>query len=537
MRNRCLTIFFILSHLITNASTPETNSLLTELKKQLIDIEIYDRVKESSISNLKKEKQSLKTSNLLAQFNVCNKLYEEYKVYKFDSAFVYANKMIELGKLLNSRPKESYSRVKLGFIYLTSGMFKETFDCIAKVNTQYLSDTSKSEYYLLIGRAYYDLAGYNNNKFISPAYISTSNNYMDSAIYFNRNDPVLNAYLLGTKQFQELNYGAALSQFKYVLNSKISVHFEAMAACQLGYIQLYRNNKEQGVNLLIRAAIADIKSSTKETVALWSLAELLFKDGNITDAYNFIQYAKADADFYGARQRKMQIGAILPLIASKAINNVEHQKNRLLFLFFGITSLTIIIVLFLITLFKQLKKVKLKEKIIEEKNVQFKIVNQKLYEAAKINEEYIGQFFKEISSYILKLENLKMSIHTKLALNKYEDIQVAINNIDIKKERLNLYDSFDHVFLKIFPNFILVFNSLFLPINQIKPHDNELLNTELRIFALIRMGIKDTDTIAKILEYSANTIYIYKMRIKAKSIDPETFESTIANIKENGLLD
>lgn len=537
MRNLILILILIVYNFTAQAITPQTNSFLAQLKKEIISAKIYDNSKEARILSLKKLKYKIAVSNLLAQFNTCNNLYEEYKVYQFDSAFVYANKMIALSKLLNSKPKESYSRVKLGFIYLTSGMFKETFECIAKVKIQYLSDAIKSEHYLLLGRAYYDLAGYNNNKFISPAYIVTSNKYMDSAIYFNKNNPILHAYLLGTKQFQELNYGKALNQFQYVLNSKISVHFEAMAACQLGHIQLYRNNKEEGINLLIRAAIADIKSSTKETVALWSLAELLFKDGNTTDAYSFIQYAKTDADFYGARQRKMQIAAILPLIASKEINNIENQKNKLLLLIISITLLAVIIVLFLITLFKQLKKVKQKEKIIEEQNLQFKIVNQKLFEAAKINEEYIGQFFKEISGYILKLENLKMSIHTKLSIHKYDDIQTTINHIDIKKERLNLYDSFDHVFLKIFPNFIVVFNSLFEPINQIKPHDNELLNTELRIFALIRMGIKDTDTIAKILEYSANTIYIYKMRIKAKAIHPETFETTIGNIKENGLLD
>ena len=124
-----------------------------------------------------------------------------------------------------------------------------------------------------------------------------------------------------------------------------------------------------------------------------------------------------------------------------------------------------------------------------------------------------------------------MSVDTKLSIKKYEDIKLIVNNIDIKKEREALYYSFDHIFLKIFPNFIAVFNSQFEEKDQIWPHEHEVLNTDLRIFALIRMGINDNETIAKILEYSVNTIYVYKMRIKAKAINPDQFEQRIMAIK------
>lgn len=124
-----------------------------------------------------------------------------------------------------------------------------------------------------------------------------------------------------------------------------------------------------------------------------------------------------------------------------------------------------------------------------------------------------------------------MSVDTKLSIKKYDDIRLIINNINIKKEREVLYYSFDHIFLKIFPNFISVFNSQFDEKDQIWPHEHEVLNTDLRIFALIRMGINDNETIAKILEYSVNTIYVYKMRIKAKSKNPDQFEQCIMDIK------
>ncbi|MGC3943186.1 MAG: DUF6377 domain-containing protein [Chryseolinea sp.] len=92
--------------------------------------------------------------------------------------------------------------------------------------------------------------------------------------------------------------------------------------------------------------------------------------------------------------------------------------------------------------------------------------------------------------------------------------------------------SFDKVFLKLFPDFLDTFNSYFREEDRIVPKDGHLLNTELRIFALIRMGIHDTEKIAKILDYSINTIYSYKARIKSKSILPnDEFEAKIMDIK------
>jgi hypothetical protein len=309
------------------------------------------------------------------------------------------------------------------------------------------------------------------------------------------------------------------------------MHLRAMITCSLGQIYIGSNRQEDGINLLIQSAIADIKSSTKETVALFTLAEQLYKNGNIKDAYNFIQLAKADADYYGARQRKIQIGAILPLVAAEELNHSEKEKQTILMYLLAITGLASLVILFLVMIYKQLGKLKHKEKIIEDKNIQLKDINYKLVEDAHIKEEYIGQFFKIISGYILKLEKLKMSVDTKLSIKKYDDIRLIINNINIKKEREILYHSFDHIFLKIFPNFISVFNSLFEEKDQIWPQEHEVLNTDLRIFALIRMGINDNETIAKILEYSVNTIYVYKMRIKAKSINPDQFEQRIMDIK------
>ncbi|MCO5946404.1 DUF6377 domain-containing protein [Mucilaginibacter flavidus] len=532
MRAFLLLILFIPVSCFANSSD-KTDSLLKVLKTELGKSDEYLSKKELHIKKLKESESKINKDDYQAQFTLANWLYDEYKSYQFDSAYVYVNKMINISKRINYKPKEYYSEVKLSFILLSSGLFNETFRVLGKVDVNKLEDSVKSEYYFLMGRSYYDLAYYNHDKYFTPSYIKTGNRYLDSAIYFSVDNATAKTYYIGLQKLQEGEFEQGAYAFQKLLRqgSLISMHLRAMVACSLGEIYIKSDQQQDGLNMTIESAIADVRSSTRETVALYTLAGLLYKQGSIEDAYQFIKLAKADADFYGARQRKIQIGSILPLIAAEEINNSEHQKNKILIYLLIITSLAILVVIFLVLMFNQLNKVKTKEKIIEDKNVQLEYINDKLLEDANIKEEYIGQFFKEISGYILKLEKLKMTVGTKLSMKKYEDINELINKIDIKNERASLYYSFDHIFIKIFPNFIFAFNSLFEKKDQSWPHENELLNTDLRIYALIRIGINDDDTIAKILEYSVNTIYVYKMRIKARAIDHENFDKQIMAIK------
>lgn len=516
-----------------------TDSLLITLKKEIGRKNTYDEEKQDRINHLKKLQHITSKLDYSKQYDLCLKLYDEYKSYQYDSAYVYVNKLKDISIAMNDMSRAYYSQIKLGFILLSSGMFKETFDSMHKVDPKVLNDSMKVEYYFIMYRCNSDLAKYNNDKYFTPEYIRKGYAYIDSAIKLSKPGSVDRTYYMGLKHVAENdNKNGSWELNKLITPSApISMHLRAMITCSLGQIYISTNRREEGVNLLIQSAIADIKSSTKETVALFTLAEQLYKNGNIKDAYAFIQLAKADADFYGARQRKIQIGAILPLVAAEELNHSEKEKQTILKYLLAITALASLVILFLIMIYKQLGKLKHKERIIEDQNIQLKDINHKLGEDAHIKEEYIGQFFKIISSYILKLEKLKMSIDTKLSIKKYDDIRLIVNNINIKKEREALYYSFDHIFLKIFPNFISVFNSQFDEKDQIWPHEHEVLNTDLRIFALIRMGIDDNETIAKILEYSVNTIYVYKMRVKAKAKNPEQFEQCIMDIKAVDIIE
>jgi len=194
--------------------------------------------------------------------------------------------------------------------------------------------------------------------------------------------------------------------------------------------------------------------------------------------------------------------------------------------------LVIMVVAFAIIIYKQLQKLKLADKVILDVNHNLQESINKLNEANKIKEEYIGYYFNLISEYINKLDKFKRSVDNKLTTKRYEDIRILVNNINLTKEREELFINFDRAFLKIFPNFVDGYNALFSEENHVKLLPNQLLNTDLRIFALVRLGISDTEKIAHILEYSVNTIYNYKARIKGKSIiSNDEFEDAIMAIK------
>ncbi|MEO6549199.1 MAG: DUF6377 domain-containing protein, partial [Ferruginibacter sp.] len=330
---------------------------------------------------------------------------------------------------------------------------------------------------------------------------------------------------------------------------------------------------DEARDYLIQAAIADIKSSTKETSALLSVASIIFKEGKIKDAAMFIEKANDDAVFYKARLRKVQVGAILPLIKEQLIETVESQKRQLIIYLILMAVLVLLLAGVALIVKQQVKNLKiarqsllesnikqqqinqelekansLKEKyndqlkeinhqlteanlVKERYNGQMKEINRQLLEANKIKEEYLGYYFSIDTEYIVRMEKLVNTIEKKLVDRKWDEIKLMLKTVDFKKEKEELLKNFDKTFIKLFPDFVSQFNTLFNPEDQFMLKKDQLLNTELRIFALIRMGITDNEKIAEILNYSINTIYSYKTKMRNKAIiNKDEFDKKITEI-------
>lgn len=540
-------VLLCLSVLQTFAGTKQ-DSLFTTLKSELNREAYYDNKKEMEISRLKEAFNNVKIDDFKGQFDAYIKIYEEYRAYKYDSAYVYTQKMYNLSLRANDAGMLEYSKSTTAFILLSSGKFLEAFSLLQSINKKSLTNGGIQDYYSAMSRTYFDMANYDNDAIYSPIYRAKGNLYVDSVVQMTKPGSYGEAFMIAYRNFQNTNNAVAIQQFLALpkLNNKYTIHQEAIISSLLSKLYQRTNQPDSATSYLIIAATRDIQASTKETLALFDLAELVSKNGNVDDAYLYIQEALKGADFYGARQRKVQISSILPLLTANKLKSIEDEKRHFLIYLVSTIFLALLVIGVSIQLYKQLQQRKAKEKIIEQNslrlesmnnqlvqvNKQMTQANQKLDEDAHIKEEYIGYFFNVISGYISKLEKLKVSVEAKLVQNKADQIRTLLNDIAIHKEREDLFKTFDKVFLKIFPNFINSFNEMFNKDDQIWPKDHEALTTNLRIFALIRLGVDDSESIGKILEYSAKTVYVYKMRLKAKSIySHDEFDERLMNIK------
>lgn len=530
---RVLLFFVSISICYTGFSQSRADSLIRLLKKEIGRQDVYVNQKLQRIEKLRQQLPGVESAELGRQFELYNTFYHEYKTFIYDSAFRYAQRLIQTAYRMNDESRIGYARVKLSFILLSSGMFKETFDSLQVVEVKYLADTSRVDYYRLLARAYSDLTVYNKDHYYRNAYVGQDRQYMDSALMWSKPDSYHYYYLTSIKELDAENFQQVITNVQTLLKRhtltypQLAVNYYDMAEAYEGLDQ-----QDKILEYLILSSLSDLRAPTKETAAMYTLARLLYEKGDTENAYVFIRQALNDAEFYGARQRKVEIGSILPLIAADQLNSVEGQRRRWLIYSTGLTFIAVLVIVFSLIIFKQLKRLKAAEAVITRTNQNLSEMNHRLQEADKIKEEYIGYYFNNNSEYIDKIESFKKSIDRKLQNHKMEDIRYMVSTLNPDHEREELYFNFDKIFLKLFPDFVTTFNSYFEPDDRIVLKENQLLNTELRIFALIRLGIHDAEKIARILGYSVNTIYAYKNRVKSKSTLPnDLFEEKIMEIK------
>jgi len=537
LRLNLFLLFLLAIHLSGHAQAPN-DSLLNKLTDVLADKETFVKQKQHRIEKL--SHQLSKTPDLAGKYALYQNLFDEYKAFSYDSAYSYSKKLRLTAEKLNDPAKLARAKMELGFTLISSGMFKETLETLNQVDVKLLNDTDKIEYYFLKGRSYFDLSDFDRNVDYSALYNPKGIQCIDSALSLSKPGSYYYLALSGLKDLRTSDYKSGVKHYTTLLNlPKLTPHQFAINACSLSYIYEVQGKQDESIALLIKAAIADIQSATKETVAMYKLADYLYKKGDLKNAYTYINQAMDEAIYYGARHRQVTISSILPIIESQRISIVEQQRRSLVIYSSIITLLIIFVLVFAVIIFRQLKKLRIADDIIkaanttlQENNKALEELNRNLSTANKIKNEYIGYYFNINSIYIEKLESFQKSLDKKLSSKRYEDAQAAVKNLNLENERLQLFHTFDKVFLRLFPDFIKKFNLLFNDGEEIIIPEGQLLSTEHRIFALIRMGIHDNDRIAKLLGYSVNTIYSYKNRIKNRSfIANDEFEDRIMEIE------
>ncbi|RVU02980.1 hypothetical protein EOD41_03335 [Mucilaginibacter limnophilus] len=526
-----LLILMVVTSFRCKAQDVDADSLIRILKKEIANKKSYDLQKERSINQLKTKIQHLQRSEFSSRFNTYLRIFELYKSFKFDSAFVYANRMIKISEEHKQSEKVVQSNILLGFTLLNSGFYKEAFDIVERLDKTRMPHYLRSEYLILRSRLYSGIAEYNNDAYFTKIY------YKQSEVDFKNAETVVPA-----NEFEQTISKAFLPPsnrdkkltpryyYNYILNHNLGAHGIAMASTRLSFAYTGDNK----LFFLALAAINDIRSATKETLAIYLLGQELYEQEKTEDAYYFMQEASDNAKFYGSRNRQVQIESVLPLISTKLLAEKQHNMDR--FLNIALILLLIALVLFfLLFVYRgQLLRIKANELLIKDQNNKLQQINEKLWESARIKEELIGLFLKSCSSYIEMLDGVKRKVIKAIKSEKYADLKFFAEGLHIEEEKEKLYETLDKAFLKMFPNFVNSFNALLKKEDQIWPKSTQALNATLRIFALMRLGIDELKIVAKILGYSESTIYTYKFRIKSKSvISTHDFDRKIMEIKFN----
>ncbi|MDN3595969.1 DUF6377 domain-containing protein [Zunongwangia endophytica] len=529
-------IFFLLSLFLFCTSTyaQKIDSLsYSDLDKMVIDREQYEKKKDQRINLLKEDlerKQLLGDSTNIYKANL--ELFKEYESYKYDSAYYFLTNAKNLAIRIKDSSKLAHSRINEGFILLSAGLFKEAADTLQIISPETLIEKDKYQYYYTYARLYFDLADYNDDKRFQLDYVRKGIALLKVSLKYCTANSSRYWQSKSLIKLKEQNWkGAETSYLKWIENFDLNPNLYAIATSSLSYIYDRLGNDNLANKYLILAAISDIKSATKENTALRNLADKLFQKGYLKKANYYVKIALDDANFYDARHRKNQISSILPIIESAQLLKVEQKNESLRTTVYLLAFLTLITLIFIALTFKQLKEKKIARKELAKNNERLKKVNLSLLESDTIKQDYITYFLRITSHLIGKIESLQKTTILRIQTKKSDELLKMMKNYSVKQERVALFNQFDEVFLQLFPDFIESFNKLFPKDQQRNLKKEELLNTELRIFALYRLGIQDNKQIADFLDVSLSTVYSYKTRLKSSSNYRESFEQKVMEIK------
>lgn len=545
--SNCFLLLFLIWGIPASA-----DSRLKELDQIVRHPEKYEQQKEKRIVALKQRRAEALTTEERLEADAL--LSEEYKVYIADSALYYAQEQLKLAQELRDGKLEDMARLELAEVRIISGMYQEALELLNGINRKTLHEDITGYYYHLYNTLYGAMRDYAIGKDLQQEYEYLANKYRDSLllIYPAGSDTHI---LVGAEQlisrgkYQEA-LDLLLPYYRTLDSDSREMGYTAYSVAD-AYRHLGDRKKEK--DYLMISALADLKSGVKEYISLRELAVLLYEEGDIVRAYTYMKRAMEDATFCNARLRTVEISQVLPIVNEAYRLQTELQRRQMLISLLCISLLALFLVLLALYLRRQMNRLALARQEVGKANAQLKLLNEELQglnerlaesnnclqetnnrlaEVNYIKEAYIGRFLDLCSTYIGKLDAYRRTLNKKAMNGQTEELFRELKSTQwVDDELEEFYVNFDTAFLRLFPDFVKEFNALLEEGEEIMLKPGELLNTELRIFALIRLGITDSNKIAEFLRYSLKTIYNYrtKMRNKARGIRDD-FEKEVMNI-------
>ncbi|MCM1376840.1 MAG: DUF6377 domain-containing protein [Clostridium sp.] len=522
MKTNTLSLIIAIIAIIAASSCQEKHGNIpeqeiNELKNTIKASAQYELEMDRKLDSIRRKINT--AGNIEDKFHLNLQLSEDYRPINTDSALYYASVSYSLAMQGTPRMKLE-SEIATVNALSTAGIFTEAEHLFDTLSTETMDSTLRTQYWLA-GRTLYSYMR---------SYVDGQDRYYK--IYTDRYiafDDSLLQHLPANDDFRQFVYGERLvsdgryeqaQQTLQQLMKKVDPrsNLYGMAAYQLAEVYLHTGHTEKYAANLAIAAKTDVECCVHEGIALPTLANWLYEQGEMADAFLFINYALEDAMKGNARMRTVSIAKMVPLIDSAYRERINSSRDELMVYF--------ILVSFLFILTGGLAAV-LVRNIRRERESQ-----KKLASLSKLQETYIGNFIRLCSEYADRLDSLSKTVSRKLTAGQSDELLKLVNSgkfADYRNERFNAM--FDRAFIDLYPDFIEGINSLLRPEEQLIYNPEEPLSAELRIYAFVRLGVEESTRIAQILHYSVSTVYAYRNRMRNKAINRTTFDTDVMKIR------
>ena len=553
MKQLFFLLLMLMMPLLTQGKTDE-KKLLERIDYMIDNDQHYQDIKEKELKQLKL--QAIKATDSKTRLLFLDSIYRAYSAYRYDSAYAYMKRGLELAEKCKDSYYITLNKINHASILSVRGFYCKAEDLLQTLNPETMPNKLKLYYYFTYAWIYNYWESYAKNSDFAEEFRTQKRHYMDLLLQNFKEDRKNTAYynyLLGERIYlDEPTSRKSLTHFlKAMKMSPAKSRIHAMSAYGAARYYKLTGKFDLYEKYLVEASVSDGLCQLKETIALQKLAYYLFKkdENNSKLAAKYIQHTMEDAQFFNNQLRMMEISHILPVIAAANQQAAERSRARILMGFITVSAALIIIIILAFVNNRQKNKLKKNKQEIEEQNKkqiemngqlsemndqlsemnnQLTELNQQLIETNIKRETYLRLFMDISAAYISKLADYRKLVSRKIKANQAADLLKSLNTRKMEEDETQMfYNRFDKAFMELYPGFVTELNKLLLPECQLEVPTTHTLTTEIRIYALMRLGVTDSQEIATLLHYSTQTIYNYKSGMRAKAINRDTFESDV----------
>ena len=526
----------------------QTVMVMAQDKEQLYEtldslIAHYDEQTAEKERRIKSIKDGVSGISLTPEqrFELNMRLYDEYIAYKYDSAYYYIQQNVEQLRGTDNHDRFAASAVRMAHILSVTGLFNMARELMDEINPEVLDVQQRVDYYtqqseLNLYRS--EMAQY--TPFFSE-YISKAQYDRQLIIQIAPKDSYDYIFNQATYICETGDEDKAIRMLEdYLPQIKRGTRTYGIITSTLAYFYQRKENKAQQEHYLLLSAISDEIGAIRENNSLRSLSEVLMARGESDNAYRYLFQSFREAQFYGSRLRLMQMGRIAPQVMQlydEERSQTQRLTNAILIIISIVSLLLIAGIFYTLKLIRKNRaahrQILAMNKTLSQQNETISFINNQMKEANRIKEEYIGRFL-ELNSIMIERGERRLKLFNRLARErKLEELYAELKATEpVANSIRDFHQHFDEAFLNIFPDFITHVNQLLMEEYQFESTGEGVkkLTTELRILALVRLGINDNQKIADILRSSITTIYTYRSKLKAKAINKESFEDDVRKI-------